>query len=949
MTEEDNTTTDLMIKDLVGQMGSLLYYRGCLEKKIQIEDLGSLQKDHSKYFEGVKKLSTLDLTLSEVNEKLFSLRETVVLSTFGCLQMMLMETFSLFSIDHEISQFGIKKSKKSKSKPVPSTNQLHFDRVEKHEENSGHFFAMKMVYLTLKKLVVNKNLNYLAEIENETIDTIFEQINFVNSWGVRFVAIQCLGFLTKCENHLGYIPNKFVDFFQQKFKKSMLPWLSIYEKALKYINFNLSTETTSEISIKFLDGYCKLLKKVSNEQRKQEICVTIISLFEKLLPKHTQIQKDVLESEKQYFLNKLIKNQSKLYESLMGAYEICYDTVKKWLKKTKHPIVCYQCLEQLLQVSSLEFYSNESSTSSELKGFPDFLNLLQTGIKNKETRFYCLIVLRDLIQNIHVDYLRDQETKFIERIKELIPIILIDATKKNQNLIFEEIEFISDILYQICLKCFSFGIDLIKENFENPKLRLDYKIAIARSIVKLCQTNPDSMYDVSDQLYPILDKILIGTKITQELISQGYDYLISEILQTFPTIMGEDIDREEILIKYIVNLALLNNEEISSQSIKTLERYLNLSYKEENDGSFFMNAVFPLMDRIETINYFNNLTNSQTNNVLVYQNLETLIIKMFTLLTSLIDCFQNFLKNCKKNFIPDFHFNEWSTFIIRFQSCCLIWLNFNNGDLKNLILDLFKKFQNQEFQSITDKLYQKKLRKEKRDQERKNKNKSKKGKRRRRRRKDNDSEESEKDENEENVLQFDEETNKLTQSMSFIKSLSQFLIDNNYHNNNQKKEDDKEKQQQRYQKQQNQQNQQRQQRDQKGVLKNEKVKYYVLTNWIKIELNNYKISFNWIFNTIANQLFTEQIYLNIQEFIQNSQIQESPKSIQNNSILTFYFQLFGMLCSISTIPKKMNLIPETLEIKKFEKSETNTKNKKKKKKQISIPFIIKKIKQLLNT
>ncbi|KAJ3447950.1 retinoblastoma-binding protein [Anaeramoeba flamelloides] len=114
---------------------------------------------------------------------------------------------------------------------------------------------------------------------------------------------------------------------------------------------------------------------------------------------------------------------------------------------------------------------------------------------------------------------------------------------------------------------------------------------------------------------------------------------------------------------------------------------------------------------------------------------------------------------------------------------------------------------------------------------------------------------------------------------------------------------------------------------------------YQLINWVNNNFKNYCNLLNWTWNTVSKELCKELIKKKIVEKMQLKKEKEL-NNLNQNSMISFYLNLFSFLCGTSYMPKGYYLDVKTIEIRKkkdLEQNEenenkTNEKNNKKKKK-----------------
>ncbi|KAJ6252080.1 stress response protein nst1 [Anaeramoeba flamelloides] len=894
---ESSTTSELMVENLIEQIGSLLYYRECLLRGSHLHDIkkARVSEEEKNYVANAQQIKEADLSNEKVNEQLDSLQKKIILLSATHLSEILeyLNNVILIKISN-YDQPTRKKKKKDLLKPIKVDSRV-FDSFEKFEEQSIQFFVLKTYYYCFEYINQRKLISKFKSVPKRLVEVIFNFLNFDHSPAIRFTSSRCLIHLSTYNGHFETITHLFNEFLGKKFKKSQITQLALHEETIQNLNWTLRGPVPAEITIKFLDNYTYLLKKISSEVRREEVCKTLVTIFKRIYPKSTKLRKDEREIEKSQQIKRIKKKEKKLHNTLASSFETSYEIVKKWSKKSKSHITCWKLLVKFLQYCDHAFFSFDNH-----KRIDEILSFLQGGLKNKETRIDSLRLLNKLIKNYHPKSIKLHESSFLNHIKEILPLVLLDHTKKAQYLVFQEIDLIAELFVTISVKNLGFGVDRISENLKEEKLRSDYKIALCKSLEKICIViDEDDVIEYNQILHPIIEKILMSTKsFSSGIAKEAWDHETIALIRTFPIIIGEYVEREEIFLKRLISFALSKNDKISEASFKAIERYLLLDSSEGNDGTFFNYCVFPLLSRLENISYF--YTSKETD-----EDGKILIIKMFKLLKLIVNTFSRFLKNEKKNFQCELDYKTWGDFKIRFENCCIIWLSYENYDLHTLIKEILMIMPNGHFKKLSNDLYEKKKkldfkRKEKKKKKQRQKEKDKKKKRRRKKVKSSSSEE------EESGISSDDEINEKINSMDLINRLNNFLHTNALPMPG------------------------------SGLKKIKKQHEWLLlySQWI---WHNYKSSthnFICISNLLSQALTSDQIkkkivemntetkYEKEKEKAKEKKVEESNKG-KDDTFNKLYFNLLSMLCAINRIPKTMELIPETLDIRLLEKDEQN--------------------------
>ncbi|KAJ3447949.1 hypothetical protein M0812_00422 [Anaeramoeba flamelloides] len=357
----------------------------------------------------------------------------------------------------------------------------------------------------------------------------------------------------------------------------------------------------------------------------------------------------------------------------------------------------------------------------------EITNLLIGGLKsNQELRISNLEQICLLVSNFNKRYIKKENEKFQQLMKEIINSLFIDTNKKIQMINNDEIENIAQILYEIGCRELNFVITKIVEYLSNDKLRIDYKIAISRALEKLCDSFTESMIDYEKQLFPLIQPILLDTNNKLDNFSQ-MDNLESQSLQsltvaaigTFPMIMSQDYEVNSQIAKSLVKYVLSNEISISFVSKDSIERYLSMTSEDENEGQHFLDVIQPVFNILMNFSQF--FIESENPNV-IYDKIE----KLVDLLELILKTFNKWILeeiDIKENdddeerseyIINDFDYKNWIDIKYQFQSVCLIWCFFDNNTIKKKILNLIKLFNNSKFQFVEKQLkekFQKKIEK----------------------------------------------------------------------------------------------------------------------------------------------------------------------------------------------------------------------------------------------
>ncbi|KAJ3444553.1 heat shock protein [Anaeramoeba flamelloides] len=919
----EKSTADLMITDLVEQMGCLLYFRECILNNIDIHDPES-KAVPKEYFQLVKRSQNIvnsEVSLEQVEKHLQTLGKKIVFCSKQYLDVII-DSMKLI-IEFDLAKFVVHQKKKSKKQPI----------LKDLGKKSTKYFAFQTIYNCLHDLVFNNMSAKFSKVPKWFVLTLFEKVDVGNSKEIQYLSQRSIGLLSSNPIHFQILIDLYLKFFKQKIKKSRVNSYIKYTESIKMIQFTLETRSRSQITVNFLNQYSVIISKMkADETLRAEICKTVVSVFNRVFPNSSKIKEDTREKEKNKRLKRFERKNEKLLKTLRTSFEICYDTIKKWTKKSKSQSITYESLVQLLKISHYSFFSGKNQEGKKLKGkgrADELINFLSNGLKsNRELRISCLEHLCSLISNFNTQFIKLEQSGFTQLMSDLMPSLFLDPKKKIQFIDHDEIESIAEILYQIGLRSLSMIIDLMKRQLSNEKLRIDYKISVIRSLEKLCNTNPEEILDYEQEIFPLIQPYILEHEYTLKNINQndlierqGNEQLIAVCIGTFPMIMSQEMDDNSKIAKALVNLALSDEMSISFQAKDSIERYLLMTSEDENEGEHFEDIVIPILEILTNLTKFFVERNSSVINVKLESLLEllSLILKSFRtwILTEIND---NEEMNANDNLETQIkkinlviHYRQWVKIKLMFQSICIIWSFYDNLAINKKIIELLKLFNNKEFNALEaglkkvakTKFEKKKLKKQKKKNKKK---KAKKGKKRGRKKKhlatesNSDNEEEDDKETQENELLFNKQ-----QINQIIGPLINLLEKLNLKSKNSIKE-----------------------KETKGEL--------IL--WINNNFQNYKTSLIYTWNILSKHLNQEVVKKEIISKV--GKLNEKQIMNLNQNLEVFlYFDLFGLLCGITYIPKKYYLDKEKIEIKRNEpntnsdssdQDETNSKKNKKKKK-----------------
>ncbi|KAJ3436734.1 hypothetical protein M0812_18799 [Anaeramoeba flamelloides] len=303
MTERSSSQT--IVRDFLNQVGGLLYYRFVNEKEIQIHDPNSenIPPEITKFIHFAQEMHNRKLSLVTLGKQLKTLQKKVIFSSDKYLELILTTLSPFLSIN--IEELGPKKNKKKSQKKkmknimknLPSSTD-RLETLEDRRDKTPEFYVLETFVKCFENLEEKKLKQKLEEIEENIILDFFNLLVITRTPAIRFMAGECIRILSTVDNHFEYIINLFSQHLSRKLKKNMQRSIVTYERAVKILDFSLRKPKRAEISIKFVDLYSNIIKKIDRGVRKMEICKTLPIMFGKLLPNSSQVLKNRKKKKK---------------------------------------------------------------------------------------------------------------------------------------------------------------------------------------------------------------------------------------------------------------------------------------------------------------------------------------------------------------------------------------------------------------------------------------------------------------------------------------------------------------------------------------------------------------------------------------------------------------------------------------------------------------------------
>ncbi|KAJ6233515.1 heat shock protein [Anaeramoeba flamelloides] len=736
MSKEKNKM-DTILNTFLTQIGGLLYYRECQNQKHDLHDpnLPSIPEKILKFVKVAHKIEKSQTNSFAITKHLGTLQQKVIKCSDRYIVPIINHLAPILTMDiygYDITTKKRKKKKKPKTvakSSLPSTSSSLKNPNEKQFDKTPQFFVLQTYQKCLEALK-EEQVSVLSQIKPKVVQDIFAHLDVIHSESVRSCANKCLSIFSKLEGHFDNITSLFNAKLSQKLNKKMSRSIVTYEIAIKTLDFSLSNQKRSDLSAKFLENYSTVIKKIERGIHRLEICKTLVNVYGQVFPNSSLVESDKGEKLKQKYLNKLEKDNKKIFISLNRSFESCFETVKKWSKKNKYQEFCYECLVGMVNTSSYLFsYCSSGRKKSKKKGI-ELLMLLENGIKGKETRLYCLNFINILIKNLNAEFLKLEMPNFTKLMREFFELLFVDQFKKVQKFHLEEIESIGHITYEIGKRNIPFGIEIIKDNLIKEKFRLDYKISLCKALGLLAEFNPAEVTKYSISIFPIIENIVFQTNFPNEQAKINHDLLLKYAFKTFPIIFptnrndvikfmqvvflyaigirpnlvgNTDVDEEfgdslsdnvEVKIPMAgenYEFDYLQIESIQDEAILTVKRYLLIPFNEGNKGQNFYQMFEPLLQIFENLWFFINSNNIYKND---YKNL----IKFLQLIQIILQSFANYLNSSiKKKFKPKFKYKNWKNLKEKFLSLSIVWLCHPTIMIRKKILDILKLFNNDIF------------------------------------------------------------------------------------------------------------------------------------------------------------------------------------------------------------------------------------------------------------
>ncbi|KAJ6252549.1 ring finger protein [Anaeramoeba flamelloides] len=946
--ERDNSK--IMVDDLSEQLGSLFYFKETLIQKTGLHDpmSSSVPQEYYRFVKRSQEILKNTLTMEQVDEYIHTTQQKLIQCSKKYLKMVLDSLYLFFKMDVKSFVLGSQKKRQKKkqntlkSELIPQTNE------QSSSINSFQPFIIQTIYRCFQAIYQDRNFEKLLEIPEWTISTLFQQISIAST--PAYLDIQRSLFLLSSQiEHFQTITNLYLQLLQQKKKKKNQDLILKYLKSLRVIQFNFQEAKRIKITCKFIQQYCQIIEKTKGDETlRNEYCKTLINILTKFLPNSSKLLKEIREKEKEKNLQVLKEENLKVYNKLMKSFELIYSTIKKWIKKAKFQEIGLSNLVQIIILLPLNFFINLENKEKFLnsKGILLF-KLLFNGLKNIQSRNSCLENIYVLINNLNPKFIKVYKTEFLEFLeKELISLIFLDQNKKITMIDHDEIESISQIVEQISNINLDSSINIIKKYLSNEKLRIDYQIALLRSLEKILKIKDLIKYE--EELFPLIKPFLF--LINNENLKNLYDahgiennintnknlsnnlnnndnnnnnantsntsnndneeensnlqksdqnikYLIAASISTFPQMMSIKIKINSQIAEKLVISFFSKENLLSYPALDSIENYIKLSSEDENAGQHFLDIIIPALKIFGDLSNMLNINHTNYNFVYIEKiekilNFFELIFKSF--FNWIVDEKKIMEKKLKENknenenedpeddkILKDFDYEDWQEIKIRFQSLSLIWLFSENTVIKNKIKSLLNLFNNKEFNELENTLRKdykikiKNLRKKKKKKLKKLK------KRRRRKKKKNTKDTNELNEKLISII--------LKQEKNFIGSLLKKIqkLDSQFSNSNNNNKDNDEK-----------------------SLHNEWKKELIY--WVNENYDNFNKTIVCTWNNICQNLLKESLIKNIIEKLNKNTKLEMTVSKLNP--INFFFNLIGLVCGITKIPKNYYFDQNNLQI-----------------------------------
>ncbi|KAJ3447947.1 hypothetical protein M0812_00420 [Anaeramoeba flamelloides] len=213
----DLNTPELIVKDLIEQMGCLLYCRDCLLNNIEIHDPDSkaVPKDYLEIVKRTKKISKKKFTVTELEKNIQVIEQKIVFCGKQFLKEII-ETLKIF-VEMDVTKFVInekkKKKRKKQNKIDTSSSPRKGLKPQEGEIKSTYYYVIQTIHSCLKDLALN-NMSYkFSQVPQWLVINLFHKIETTMSASNRHVAQRIIGLLSIESEHLKTLTEQYIEFF----------------------------------------------------------------------------------------------------------------------------------------------------------------------------------------------------------------------------------------------------------------------------------------------------------------------------------------------------------------------------------------------------------------------------------------------------------------------------------------------------------------------------------------------------------------------------------------------------------------------------------------------------------------------------------------------------------------------------------------------------------------
>ena len=412
---------------------------------------------------------------------------------------------------------------------------------------------------------------------------------------IRYGAAHLLGVLSTI--FLGQAAEMFTEKYAAAKKDDQKREFSSYQQAVGYLRFSVGDMKKAIDTNTYLAELAKKMKDIDRGVLRQEICSSLNAIYSGILASP--------DPKRQLEWEKFASTGGAQYEAWNANYKEVYERVAKWSTKDKHALFCWELLLRMLVLTkSADFFTDKKRY--------DAFGAVAKGLSKKEFRPQCLVLMRNYVRDVPVQFLNADTATWAGQAKALMQALFGPKAPKPED---DEIPIMTDIFIEVGKKFTSYVItdvitDVLKPDSKYYTRQKSIALKALSVIARESKTNAADIMGLAPLLVPFIENARNST-------DEKQIGLMKSALQCWPTIRGSPASAQ-LTAATILPLTLHEDREVSTLAVSSLQDFVQLDMR-----AYYLMTFHALIDQLMEVD--------PTQSIVILKLCNNLIVMLQTL------------------------------------------------------------------------------------------------------------------------------------------------------------------------------------------------------------------------------------------------------------------------------------------------------------------------------